>query len=121
RVRNPATPPTRSASRQAVSALSFIFPCCIRSVSLPATAEGAIELHQRQQLVTSRLRQPQFGFEQVAVGIERVQERGDSTAVSHVRQTRSVLECGLQQLPLHTHLSRLSILNECVRHLAEGG
>ena len=66
------------------------------------------------------MREANFGFEQVAVRIEGVQERVDSAAVSHVSQTRSVLECRDQQFPLRANLPRLSILNECVRYLTKG-
>ena len=62
------------------------------TTTLPAAAEGPIQLHQRQQLVASRLRQPQLGFEQVAIGVQRVQQRVDATLVPHIGQARSILQ-----------------------------
>jgi hypothetical protein len=54
---------------------------------LPAPTERPVKLNQRQQFVPSGLGKSQFGVEQIAVGVQRVQQRIDSTAVSDVRQT----------------------------------
>jgi hypothetical protein len=41
-------------------------------------------LNHREQLVPPRLGQAQFGGEQIAIGIEGVQERVDATLISHI-------------------------------------
>ena len=40
---------------------------------LPAAAQRAVQLHQREQLVPSGLSQSQFGVEKIAIGIQGVQ------------------------------------------------
>jgi hypothetical protein len=49
---------------------------------LPAAAQRSIELNKGEQLVTLGLSQAQFSIKQVAVSIQGIEERIDSTLVS---------------------------------------
>jgi len=48
---------------------------------LPASAQRLVELNERQQLITSGLGKTEFGAEQVAIRIQRVQQCVDTAAV----------------------------------------
>ena len=48
---------------------------------LPTSAERLVELNEGQQFITSRLGETEFGAEQVAIGIQGVQQCVDAAAV----------------------------------------
>ena len=62
----------------------------------------------------------QFGVEEVAVGVQGVEQCIDSAPVPHVGETRPVLECRYQQFLFGANFSHLAILNERVGNFTEG-
>src|SRR6266481_5682666 len=75
---------------------------------LPTAAQRFVELNQRQQFISSGLRQPQLRVEKVAISIERVEQAVDAALISQISQTRSVLQGRHQQLLLGANLFYLT-------------
>ena len=67
------------------------------------------------------MREPQLGLEQIAVGIERIEERVDASLVPHVGQTRPILQRRDEAFPLFPNLPHLLTPDERVGHLAKRG
>ena len=78
-----------------------------RRLRLPATAERAIQLCQRPQLVAPGLRQLQFQQEQLLIGDQDLKVRGEAVVVSRSRQFRRIperLDAGLLFRAFHREL-----------------
>ena len=88
----------------------------IRTANRP---EGAIELDEGEQFIAAHLRQPELGVEEIAIGIERAQQRVDAAFVAHVRQPRSIAQRRDEGLLLRTDLADFLILHERVGHFAK--
>ena len=56
----------------------------VSACSLPPPAQSLIELNQREQLVSPRLSQAQFGNKQILIRIESVEHRVNAPAKSHI-------------------------------------
>jgi hypothetical protein len=56
-------------------------PARMQQLLLPTSAERLVELNECQQLITSSLGEAEFGAEQIAIRIQRVQQCVDAAAV----------------------------------------
>ena len=87
---------------------------------LPTAAQRFVELDQRQQLVSSGLRQAQLCVEQISICIEGVEQAVDAALISQISQPRAVLQGRHQQFLLGANFFHLAILHQRVRDVAEG-
>jgi hypothetical protein len=82
---------TLSGSRTEGSARRVRTMLQLLVASLPAAAEGVVQLHQRHELVASCLGEAKFGFEQVAVGVQGI-EIFASRCQTHYREPSTQLD-----------------------------
>src|SRR5215213_2161555 len=79
---------------------------------LPTTAECFIELYDAEQFIPARQGQTSFGFEEFAIGVERVQQRRDTACVTQVRKARAIAQSFDQERTLGANLLDLLICNQ---------
>ena len=92
-----------------------------RCLLLPPAPQSLVELNHGLQFVTPGSSQVQFDGEQVAVGIQGIEESIDSSSIPHVGQARPVLQRGDQQFLLCSDFRHSAMLNERIRDFAERG
>ena len=105
--------------RSADGTTRYLILLSIAGLLLPAATQRPVELNQRQQFVSPGLNELEFGIEQITVGIQSAQQRVDTTGISEIGQSRSILKCCDEQLLFATNFPHLLILDQRVRHLAE--
>src|SRR3984957_1278778 len=91
-----------------------------RPDSLPAAAQGVIELDRADDFGIVDLLERQLSREQITVRIERIELRIHAAFIATVSQSFADLQGGYQFLLLDPALARSLMRDQCVRNLLEG-
>src|SRR5207245_3774802 len=86
---------------------------------LPPPTQGVVQLHQREELVQLRLRQPELGRERPRVAIEDLEIARGAAPVALLRQREGIPRRVGKELLLLAELAVLAVRNERVGDLAE--
>src|SRR5207245_4684581 len=85
----------------------------------PASAQRAIELDDRCELLALQRGQIELAAKQASLRVEDLQIAVETSSIAVGRQTRGVAERSDELLLLGTLLAGFAITSECVRDLAE--